>query len=374
MRDAAALLVDTLRLTGDSPREMLQQRWSTTDLRGLGRLVTFEGAGAWLARRLHALGITLPDEFRVELRAMVRQASVINMRIDAQTVAVLTRLRAASIPVAFIKGQARRAATQLYPYADARQLSDVDLLVPESRADEAWQLLCQHGFRRVYDDNQTWTADHHRPVLTDANEVVVELHTTTAMSVSATESWRRATELPDCVEWNGVATSVPNATELVWQALSHGVADGVRGYYLKGFLGVAAILAQSPIIDWTRIAERMQANEVCDNATQQPVSRERLRRWLGVAASLAGTPIPATLTPKSPGDVVGLLAWRGRVLGSALRWAVQERLLEEGLRAEALMPLTPAIARSGALHAARRRTSSLVARAAYIAARVARAA
>ena len=369
---AVDLLLDTLRLRGGLSDDEVQARWNATELRDLARLVVFEGADVWLSRRLRQRGVIVPAAFREQLKAAVRETTVLNMRIDAQAVAVISRLTAAAIPCALIKGQARRAAASLYPFADARPVSDVDLLLPESQADEAWTLLCRNGFRRIYDDTDEWSADHHRPVLIDDSGVAVELHTTTSMSVSPAEAWRRATDNADVVLWTGVPTSVPNATELIWQALSHGVADGGRGYFLKTFLSIAAILSESPPIDWALIHARVSSTEVIDNESQRPVAPERIRRFLFLASSLAGTEIPRALLPDTSVDLRTLLAWRLRVLPARFGRAITERLLEESLRAEALMPMTAWTPRRGLLRALRRRSSSAIARLVYVAARAAR--
>ena len=369
---AVDLLLDTLRLRGGLSGAVGQARWNTTELHGLARLVVFEGADVWLARRLQQSGVIVPPAFRTELKAAIRETTVLNMRIDAQTVAVMSRLTAATIPCALIKGQARRAAASLYPFADARPVSDVDLLVHASQADEAWLLLCRNGFRRIYEDTKEWSADHHRPVLIDDSGVAVELHTTTSMAVSPAEAWRRATDNADVVLWNGVPTSVPNATELIWQALSHGVADGGRGYFLKTFLSIAAVLSESPPIDWALIHARVSIAEVIDNELQRPVAPERIRRFLFLASQLAGTEIPRALHPDTSVDLRTLLDWRLHVLPARFGRAITEHLLEEGLRAEALMPMTAWTPRRGVLRALRRRSSSAIARLAYVAARAVR--
>ena len=140
-----------------------REAWRRADWRGLPHLLRYEGAHVWLYRRVQQLGVTLPEEFRSSLRAMVHQTSVDTMRIDAQTVAVTSMLNAASIPWALMKGQARRAAATRYPFADARGVSDVDLLLPATQVDAAWDLLCrQHGFHLASDLPSTHTTHHHR--------------------------------------------------------------------------------------------------------------------------------------------------------------------------------------------------------------------
>lgn len=364
-RETVTLLLDTLRLSSNASPDSLRARWAAASTAGLLALVRHEGAEVWLYRRLRQLGIEAPAPLHKGLRDLVHETSITNMRIDAQTVAVLTRLEGAGVPCVLIKGQARRAAEDRYPWATARGVSDVDLLVPESRADEAWRLLVANGFRPLIEGPVDWKADHHRPAIIDDSNVCVELHTTTTMTVAAGEAWRRATTDADPVTWSGLTTSVPNATELVWQALSHAVADGPRSYSLRAFLSVAAVLAVRPPIDWTVLETRVRADEVTDNETGIAVPHERVRRFVAVAADLADVKLPAFLTPARPVELVPLLQWRGRVLERRFGRALRERLLEEALRSEALLPITPAAPGTSLLLGFRRRSSSMVARAVY---------
>lgn len=363
--DSIALLLRTLQLGSDGNGKHAEMDWNSADISGLLPLLSFEGAELWLYRRVQQSRIAIPDTLRAELRATVHRASVINMRIDAQTIAVTTLLNNHGIAWSLLKGQARRAGSSLYPFADARTVSDVDLLVPDADADRAWTLLCANGFRRVVEGPVDWKADHHRPTLIDASNVAVELHTTTAMSVQPAEAWRRATERSDRVQWSGLSVNVPNATELVWQALAHGVADGAGGYTLKAFLSVASVLATQPSIEWDVIRERIQRDEVLDNETEQPAQQLRVLRFLSVAAELAGVTVPTALLPSVRVAIAPLLQWRARTLEMSVGRATKDRLLEEGTRVEALLPLTPFVPRVGALRNARRRSASIAARLAY---------
>jgi hypothetical protein len=254
-----------------------------------------------------------------------------------------------------------------YPYADARPLSDVDLLVPEAEADAAWNLLCATGFRRIYDDDVDWKADHHRPTIIDDSEVSVELHTTTGDGVPAEEAWRRATQDTDTVEWQGRQVQVPSATELLWQALSHAVSDGTRGFRLRTFHSMAVVLASEAMIDWALIAKRLSTNEIRAADRQNAANHEQVREILGVAADLAGVRLPTEMAPRVVPDLKRLLLWRARVLSSKQGESVRDRLLEEALRVEAHLPLTPATPGFGFLRGLRRRGASVVARAAYYA-------
>lgn len=371
-KQSIALLLRALQLRNDNNTDVATTdvaatagEWNSADTNGLIALLEFEGATLWLYRRIQQAKVPVPDTIKAELRSAVTRSAVLNMRIDEQTLAVTQRLRANNFAVSLLKGQARRAAATLYPFADARTVSDVDLLVPEAEADRAWQLLLANGFRRAIEGDVDWKADHHRPTLIDASNVSVELHTTTSMSVPPAEAWRRATENCDNVAWNGVTMTVPNATELVWQALAHGAADGTKGFTLKGFLSVASVLAARPSIDWSVIASRLGMGEVLSNENGRPVTEERVRQYLDIAARLAGSPVPASLAPASPVNLAPLLLWRSQVLANSKSRAARERLIEESTRVEAGLPLTPFVKRVGLIRNARRRSASIGARIAY---------
>lgn len=86
---------------------------------------------------------------------------------------------------------------------------------------------------------------------------------------------------------------------------------------------------------------------------------------LAAIASLAGYPLPDPLRPRTTPSLAPLLLWRARVLQRVARRDVRERLLEEALRREAGLPVTPAVRSAHPLKRLRRRGSSLVARALY---------
>lgn len=365
--EGMALLLDTLRLRGGLDAPALRARWARVSTKGIRALAEYEGVSLWLHRRLQEIGAEPSASFREKLRRVAMRSGLDNARIDAQALAVLLRLERAGYRCALIKGQARRAAVSRYPYADARPLSDVDLLVPESEADSAWSLLCATGFRRVYEDTVDWKADHHRPTIIDESGVSVELHTTTGDGVPAQEAWRRATQGADELEWQGRRVAVPNATELLWQALSHAVSDGTRGFRLRTFHSMAVVLASDAVIDWPLLAERLVTNEILAADRSSAANHEHVREILGVAAALAGVRLPLNFTPRVLPDLARLLLWRARVLSSSHGESVRDRLLDEALRVEAHLPLTPATPGGSVWRGLRRRGASVVARSAYLA-------
>ena len=363
-RATAQLLLDTLCLRNDS--RVSTHAWTAADTSELLALVRHEGAEIWLSRRLQQRGVVLPDAFREALRIAVKATTLTNMRIDAQTTAVTSMLTAARMPWRLIKGQARRAAEDRYPMANARPISDVDLLVHDAHVDAAWALLRERGFKRIYEEGEVdWVVTHHLPALIDETNVSVELHRTFNDSVPPAEAWRRSTEHPDAVSWSGIETTVPNATELLWQALTHGVADGDNGFYLRTFLNVSSILASDESIDWGVVEARVTANEVRDSETHEVVPHERLCQWLDIAATLAGVAVPTSLRPTHTADVSTILAWRATVLATSRSRRVKQRLLGEIVRFELGLPFTKVWGTSTFVRRVRARVSATLWRTCY---------
>ncbi|NOT07136.1 MAG: hypothetical protein HOP28_02930 [Gemmatimonadales bacterium] len=360
-----ALLLRTLRLQGGLTDREAAAEWARVDIHGLERLLAFEGAALWLYRRLQALGAASAPAGAEALRALAHGIAMANMRADEEAAAVLALLGRAGIPVALIKGQARRAAAERYPFANARAVADVDLLVPDDAADRGFELLVAEGYEPSFGWASPWKVEHHRPALWNHRRVAVELHTTTGDTVPPAEAWRRATALADGVTWNGAPHRVPNATELVWQAAAHALGDGTKGYTLKAFLNAAAVLARAPEIRWDTIRERIDAGEVVDLRSRRRVPKARLWSWLRTAQDLAGGPLPGILAGAVPFPLERHLVWRAAVLNRGFGERVRERLLEEGARTEARMSLSPAVAGSGPMQRLRRRGSSLAARLLY---------
>lgn len=131
------LLIDTLRL-GERDESALAARWRSADARGLPELVAlvaYEGATIWLFRRLRAVGALelLPSDISDNLRRQAFEDASLRLEVEAEVATVVPILERAGVPVILIKGIARCALADRYPYLDARATEDVDLLVPAER-------------------------------------------------------------------------------------------------------------------------------------------------------------------------------------------------------------------------------------------------
>lgn len=330
----ARLLIDTLRLAPPSDARALGAGWSGADAGALVRLAEFEGAALWLQRRLKSLGIALDGEPGVRLGASAKRAAAHSLRTDAEATQTLAILAAANVPAVLLKGAAMRRISARVPYADARVSSDVDLIVPAASAQRAWDALLANGYAPP---GAAGPSDgHHLPALAGSIGIGVEIHTTTVAGLPAAEAWQRATH-------DGAAhLAVPSDTELLWHAVAHAVVTasdvGRSGVRLRYWLDPAALLAAGVAIDWDRIRARLRSSECA--------FPDVARAWLRVASDLAGVALPGEAlgdTRASAIDFARLLSWRLRVLArpdQGSRWV--EKLLEEGARGEASLPIEPA--------------------------------
>jgi len=356
-RHPARALAATLRLRPAGDAASLRDAWRALDARAAAAAVAWEGGTQWLLRRLAALGLedAVPEAVGAALRARASAERAHGLLVDAEADGVLRLLNERGVPCVAIKGTARRAAAARYPFADARDTLDVDLLLPAARVEETWNDLRSRGWDYVTEPSATPAGHYHPPPLKGPNGIGVELHRSTGPGVAPAEAWRRATRAGEDLVWHGVPVRVPNATELLWHGLAHAVQMGPAGFRLRYFLDGASIMASGAALDWELVASRLAAGDEAD---------PRLARaWLAAAADLAGPP-PVPAAADGGFDLERALAWRLRVLAGG-DGAFRERLLEEGTRAELGVGTTPVVAGTGPFRQARRWVAGRVARAAY---------
>ena len=362
-------LLSLLRIRSSLTQAEAQQLWNDVAQQPLlHELMVAEGAAIWLYRRLHDHGVTLDDPIGTQLRKAAHEHLMLGIRVDSEAVATYRILKQAQIDVVLIKGAARRAATSLYPYANARPSSDVDLLVRDTQAQDAWNVLCANGYEPV--PNASPEDHFHLHGLWSASRVGVELHMATSPWLQPDECWRRANEGADVVSFSGENFVIANATELLWHALQHAFVDGSGGFTLRKFLDGAAILAAERPIDWQVVQNRIERGEVRNIETNVSYAPRYQYRWIAACARLAGVTVPAELLRYGEMEVARLLAWRTYVRSVAKSRAWRERLLEEGTRAELGMQLTPSVAGDGFTPRIRRRGATSAARVLYLLLRV----
>ena len=166
-RHPARALAATLRLRPAGDAASLRDAWRALDARAAAAAVAWEGGTQWLLRRLAALGLedAVPEAVGAALRARASAERAHGLLVDAEADGVLRLLNERGVPCVAIKGTARRAAAARYPFADARDTLDVDLLLPAARVEETWNDLRSRGWDYVTEPSATPAGHYHPPPL-----------------------------------------------------------------------------------------------------------------------------------------------------------------------------------------------------------------
>jgi hypothetical protein len=173
------LLFEALRPPGDAARTV---DLDAIDADKLVFLAYWHRLGPLLYSHLESRGAELPGAAGDALRrAYLANAAGAMVRLAARD-RILTGLAERGIPVMPLKGAA--LLELVYPDPAVREMSDLDILVPRERMDEANGLLTELGYGRKRpvareQDTLEWMRANHRhdPVVVDEQKLVaVELH------------------------------------------------------------------------------------------------------------------------------------------------------------------------------------------------------
>lgn len=323
-------------------------------------LANFEGVASWFRHRVIETGQDSDSPAALQLRTLVLNETARSLKLYAATVQVLELFTRQNIRVIPLKGIAYAALGSRFPYLRFRSTGDIDLLVEPGSARRAWQLLVDAGFRRT-ETPSVHPDHHHHPTLVGDLEVPVEIHASASLFWSDSFSWQRLGEGARQLTWQGRPLEVPSTTELCWHALIHSLGDGASGCRLRGFLTVGALL-RDEAIDWELLGSRLENERVREHDSRHLVPVRAARRWLGVAAWLAGIESPEGIASGSAiPDLIPLLEFRRqRISRRPETTAAQARTaswMEEGTRAA----LGLGLRRLGHWHPKRFRPKQLVA-------------
>jgi hypothetical protein len=276
-----------------------------------------------------AAGNFAADHPAAQLSSAQQQFMTRRGRQRDQLAAIVAALNRENIEPLLLKG-ARYLAAPPDSWAAARDMRDIDLLVPVSRAERAVEVLVALGYAAA---TAGIPIDHHLPEMTRAGEPsVVEIHTEalafSARKILSTEEvWRRANRLSTDL---GAFFVLPDEWQLLHALLNHQISD--RGH-------VRRILAVKPLWEfamlggevtergWRVIAEHMAARGHADI----------LGSFIVQAARLYGLPYPpgVEISPGARAHAAATMAnavapdWlrRGSVLADEFRFAFARETL-----------------------------------------------
>jgi hypothetical protein len=349
-REAADLLLETLRLQSNVDVAGLRWRWAALSPNGLAALMNYESCVLWLQRRVQELDLLdrVPGSFGQWLYERACHLAARNLLVDAQRNELVRILNEWRVPHVLLKGAALRLVTHLYPYADARRTTDVDVLLPGEVARPTWLRLQTAGFVAAPDPEGRYTNHFHLPPLRNGKAVTVELHTSTSRLLPPACAWSLFEGKAQTVKCSGGLTQVPGATELLWHAITHTPLPHPHAFRIRFLQDAAVVWAAAADIDWPEIARRLTGTELL-NCTLA-------RRWLSTAAWLTGfANTDAVLGALPAPNLSRTLSWRLNVLrpgrGGGVRdarpvWGshaisrTRRLLIDEGTRAEFRLPPT----------------------------------
>jgi hypothetical protein len=283
-----------------------QPRWEDLIAVSSQHLVT--PALAWCLR----VDPTVPDEVRGYLDAVLH----LNTRRNELLLDTLHRivgvLNAANIEPVLLKGAAR-LTEGIYPSPGLRVTGDIDVLIPEDRADNAASALQDIGFAQG--GPVLPRGHHHLPMLCDpVTGAGVELHTAPAHRRSQgimPPDWffkgtRRAT-------FRGLCVYLPDASRSIGHTIVHDQLDH-QGYRykrleLRQLLDFAVMRARhESTIDWAELDRRFGSAGV----------GTVLATYLKYAEAFFGQPPPRLGHAPAPDAIAALRSAMEQGLG---RWA-----------------------------------------------------
>lgn len=133
----------------------------------------------WLSQR-HRPALPLPAEIMAGWKQASNRAGFRALHMQRELILIHRLLDGAGIPYMALKGA--YLSFHAYPQTSLRPMRDLDILVPRDRAIEAYQLLLDHGARRIdrYQGNPEAAlavGHHHLPPITSADGgIVIEVH------------------------------------------------------------------------------------------------------------------------------------------------------------------------------------------------------
>ena len=211
-------------------------------------------------RNLQTHGIVHP--LLPTLRGIHRRSWCKNQLLWSELPPILERFREAGIPTMVLKGQA--LAVAYYKDAGARPMRDLDIAVPEARAEQALTMLARDGWTPMSWMAPAFTREfrgaRHAVALRNGAGRELDLHWHVLWQCCAPRAddafWARASTL----DIGGVPTLVLDPTDQLLHACAHGLMwneiPPVR------WIADAVMIARSAEIDWRRLVADLQSRRL----------------------------------------------------------------------------------------------------------------
>jgi hypothetical protein len=246
----------------------------------------------WNALQRSGIAALVPDHVAEQLRGAYLVTVLQNARFKEQALAITRALNAHGIRPTFLKGGASLFHT---PYDDqgCRAMADLDILVPEDRAEESQKTIMALGYAPI--DIEFDHSQHHhlRPLWRETSPGTVEVHR--ALLAPPATSLVRGDFIHQHLvplSTSGAQLLVPDATLRIVHILFHsGIVDrnyARRSSWLRDVHELAATQsAFGTEVDWPAIGQVMG----------DAGSAELLEAWTYLAHRMFGSPLPDVVKP-----------------------------------------------------------------------------
>jgi hypothetical protein len=225
----------------------------------------------WVALRNRQLTECLPADVRDYLRELHRLNILRNARLKVQATEVVHRLNAIGIEPILLKGA---AALFVKTFTDpgSRMMLDLDILVPESAAQDCWETLCRTGYHPVAPSQERPKAGlppidynrHHHLLplhcLGDYGEVEVHraaVPESQARMLPVDDLWANA----ESIHEGDACMGIPGPTDRILHNLVHSAL--VDRTYVRGRIALRSLHEMAELqaryrgrIDWNLIRQR----------------------------------------------------------------------------------------------------------------------
>lgn len=173
----------------------------------------------------------LPASVASRLDAHHRRATMRQLKISAETIRISTLLDESEVPHIFLKGLP--LANVFYPQPVWRPMRDIDILVPKTHLERAWNCLVAHGGEMDrFAENTVARPDtdkHLRPLWSPSRAIGVEIHQhlhTRSISPQALGAYQaRVWERRTSFELAGRRLPSPSAEDLLIHITIHALYD-----------------------------------------------------------------------------------------------------------------------------------------------------
>ncbi|MEM7293825.1 MAG: nucleotidyltransferase family protein [Pseudomonadota bacterium] len=210
-----------------------------------------------------------PEELQEHWHDLAHNSAMRNAALRAQVVELAKKLNSISVTPMLIKGSAH-LFLQTYDNEGDRLSNDLDILVPASRIDEAWDELLELGYRQD-DSREDFFESHHHypPLLREGDFAAVELHhELLAREVGDLISTRDAWSWSIPLELPGQATAcvLPLEVRMLHSLVHIEIVD--RGYELgsielRQLHEVAQVVStQGAEIDWDKLIDAADSRDI----------------------------------------------------------------------------------------------------------------